>query len=131
MSQNNVQDDLPIGPLEKNEMNTTTPQPENSDQPDPRDGSGRSASYAAFIAHDWCGWNNQHGRFTAMPNGETLVSQGWMNQSQWDRAQLEWFRRFDGHVTVHECPGVYSDTAPVMGTVADIRQRLEGRLSVA
>jgi hypothetical protein len=90
--------------------------------------SGSSALLCDFIAHDWCGWNEQQGRFTAMPNGETLVCQPWMGQNDWDKAQLEWFKRFSGSVVVHRCgDGPYRETGNIMGTVAGIAARLRAR----
>lgn len=83
-----------------------------------------------FIAHDWAGWHERLGRFTHMPSGETLLCRGYWGQEEWDRAQLEWFRQYDGAVTVHECPGAYNPGGKLMGTVAEICDRLEKRLSV-
>jgi hypothetical protein len=82
-----------------------------------------------FIAHDWCGWNEQFGRFTHIPSGETLVCRPGMTQSQWDKAQLEWMRRFPG-LTVHSCPDRYSTDGPSMGTTEEIIARLETRLKI-
>jgi hypothetical protein len=81
-----------------------------------------------FIAHDWCGWNNRFGRFTACPLGQTLVCQEWMGQEDWDYAQLMFLRRFPG-LPVHSCPGVYTTAGTrLMGTTDEICRRLESRL---
>lgn len=85
---------------------------------------------AAFIAHDWCGWNERFGRFTHMPSGDTLVCQGWMGQLDWDKAQAEWFQKFPGELMVHRCPnGAYRETGDTMGTVSEITARLEQRVA--
>lgn len=84
-----------------------------------------------FIAFDWCGWNESRGRFTYCGNGEmdTLVQQGWMGQQAWDKAQLEWFKKYPG-LTVHRCPtGPYRETGDTMGTTDEIVARLEARLA--
>lgn len=83
-----------------------------------------------FIAHDWCGWDNRYGRFTAMPSGDTLTCQAWMRQADWDKAQLEWFSRYDGGLVVHRCQsGPYSETGDTIGTVAEIVERLQRRVT--
>jgi hypothetical protein len=83
-----------------------------------------------FIAFDWCGWNERYGRFTALPSGDTIICQGWMGQHDWDKAQLEWFKRFDGAVVVHRNTGAgpYRETGDLMGTVAEIVERLVTRV---
>lgn len=83
-----------------------------------------------FIAFDWCGWNENYGRFTLVDaTCETLVQQAYMNQRQWDQSQLEFFRRFPG-LTVYRCPGSYfPDPKNVMGTTEEIVKRLEARLN--
>lgn len=81
-----------------------------------------------FIAFDWCGAFEDYGRFTHMPSGETLVQQGWMKQEDWDKAQLEWFRKFPG-LTVCRClSGPYHLNDNTMGTTEEICSRLEKRL---
>lgn len=82
---------------------------------------------AEFIAHDWCGWNEQHGRYTHLPSGKTLVCQGWMGQRQWDQAQLEYLEGFPG-LNVHDCPGPYTTDGKLMGTTDEICERLRQRL---
>lgn len=82
----------------------------------------------AYIVFDWCGWNDRYGRFTALPTGTTLTCQAWMGQEDWDKAQLEWFRQFDGTLVVHRCErGPYRQTGDSMGTVAEIIERLQRR----
>jgi len=88
-------------------------------------------SLAEFIAHDWCGWNDNNGRFTHMPSGVTLLCQLYWTQKQWDRAQLDWFRKYAENLTVHECPGAYNMEGKLLGTVAEICGRLELRLAPA
>lgn len=78
-----------------------------------------------FIAYDRAGWNRGSDRFTHMPSGKTLLRQRYMNQDEWNKAQLEWFRQFDGSLTVHDCPEAYSTDGRLMGTVAEICKRLE------
>jgi hypothetical protein len=52
-----------------------------------------------------------------------------MRQADWDKAQLEWFSRYDGGLVVHRCQsGPYSETGDTMGTVAEIVERLRLRL---
>lgn len=83
----------------------------------------------SFIAHDWCGWDERHRRFTACPGGQTLVCQPWMRQADWDKAQLEWFEQFSAEIIVHRCPsGPYRETGDTMGTVAEIIVRLKKQL---
>ena len=78
-----------------------------------------------FVAFDWCGWNDQYGRFTAMPDGATLTCKAWMGQADWDAAQLDWFQQFSPDIVVHRCEtGPYRDT---MGTVGEIVKRLKSR----
>lgn len=84
-------------------------------------------SEAHFIAHDWCGWNSRFGRYTHMPSGDTLVCEGWMGQADWDKAQLEWMKKYPG-LNVHKCPGAYSTDGLLMGSTDEICQRLEARL---
>jgi hypothetical protein len=85
-----------------------------------------------FICHDWAGWNEQYGRYTHMPSGATLRCEGWMKQHDWDAAQLEWLKKYDGSLVVHKCPrGPYRETGDTMGTVAEITERLSRRLSPA
>lgn len=74
-----------------------------------------------FIAHDWCGWNENHGRFTHVPSDDTLVCQPWMKQHDWDKAQLEWFQKYPDTLTVHECPSTY--TAEGTATMGTVRNR--------
>lgn len=89
-----------------------------------------SSRQAAFIVHDWCGWNWRYGRFTAMPNGETLVCNEWMNQMEWDSAQLQWLEQFDESLVVHKCPtGPYRETGNTIGTVGEIKERLRSRIA--
>ena len=88
-----------------------------------------SVNRTSFIAFDWCGFNSCYGRFTAMPGGETLLQQAWMNQTQWDDAQLKWFAQFNGNITVHRClSGPYHETGDTLGTVNEIIDRLTKRL---
>lgn len=82
-----------------------------------------------FIAHDWAGWNENHGRFTHVPSGGTLLCRRYWGQEEWDKAQLDWLRQYDGTLTVHDCPGAYNTDGKLMGTVAEICERLEKRLS--
>lgn len=82
-----------------------------------------------FIAHDWCGWKQQYGRFTHMPSGDSLICQAWMGQSDWNMAQLGWFLKYPG-LTVYNCVGAYTTDAPSMGTVNEIIIRLETRIGV-
>lgn len=78
-----------------------------------------------FIAHDFCGWNSQYGRYTAVPGGATLRCQDWMMQRDWDKAQYEWLSKFDGALVVHRCgDGPYTETGNTLGTVDEIRARL-------
>ncbi len=59
---------------------------------------------------------------------DTLVCQGWMGQRDWDKAQLEYFRKYPGLV-VYKCPtGPYRRTEETFGTTEEICQRLEARL---
>jgi hypothetical protein len=82
-----------------------------------------------FIAFDWCGWNEQQGRFTHMPSGKTLVCQQWMRQRDWDDAQMKWFQELSPELVVHKClTGAYRETGETMGTVREIVARLEARL---
>lgn len=82
-----------------------------------------------FIVHDWCGFNENYGRFTAIPSGKTLVCQGWMMQSDWDKAQFDWFSELDPSLVVHKCPrGPYRETGDTMGTVGEILARLRCRV---
>ena len=86
-----------------------------------------------FIAFDWCGWNEQYGRFTfcdfdSHDSGDTLVCRPGMDQRAWDQAQLEWFRKYPG-LTVYRCPESYHPNNDVMGTTEEIIQRLESRLA--
>lgn len=81
-----------------------------------------------FIAFDWCGFHENLGRYTLVPGGDTLVCQPWMGQADWDKAQLEWFRKQDGTLVVHKClRGPYRETGETMGTVAEIVERLSQR----
>ena len=83
-----------------------------------------------FVAFDYCGWQDRYGRFTVVPDGETLVQGAWMRQEDWDKAQLEWFSKLDGDLVVHRCErGPYRETGDIMGTVEEIKQRLKGRLN--
>jgi len=82
-----------------------------------------------FIAHDWCGLNEQYGRFTHMPSGDTLLCGGWMGQLDWDKAQLEWLQKYDPALVVHKCPdGPYRETGNTMGNVGEIVGRLRSRV---
>lgn len=83
-----------------------------------------------FIAFDWCGWMDNYGRFTHMPSGDTIVQQGWMGQRDWDKAQLEYFKKYPG-LEVHRNlqPGPYQKTGNLMGTTDEICARLEKRLA--
>lgn len=81
-----------------------------------------------FIAHDWCGYNDQYGRYTHVPNGTTLVCQAWMGQKDWDQAQLEFLQQFP-NLNVHDCPtGPYSTNGRLMGSTNEICARLKERL---
>lgn len=83
----------------------------------------------AFIAHDWCGWNENYGRYTHVPSGDTLVCKAYMNQMQWDQAQHDWLNKYPD-LTVHSCPtGPYSQEGKSMGTTTEICARLQSRLS--
>ncbi len=83
-----------------------------------------------FIAFDWCGFNENLGRFTHMPSGDTLVQQGF-DQRKWDQRQLEFFKKYPG-LTVYnnERPGPYRPEGKVMGTTEEICARLERRLAI-
>lgn len=85
-----------------------------------------------FIAFDWCGWDEQHGRFTHVPTGETIVCRSGYDQSKWDAVQLAYFEKFDPTVPVHECPSRYTTegTRP-MGLTGEICERLRERLGLA
>jgi hypothetical protein len=51
-----------------------------------------------------------------------------MGQRDWDKAQLEYFRKYPGLV-VYKCPtGPYRRTEETFGTTEEICQRLEARL---
>lgn len=63
--------------------------------------------FEPFIAHDWCGFNEQYGRYTALPSGRTLVCRPGMDQAAWDKAQLAYLSEFPNQ-PVHECPGPYT-----------------------
>lgn len=81
-----------------------------------------------FIAFDWCGWNDWYGRFTHLPTGDTIIQRPGMDQRQWDRAQLEWFRKYP-RLVVHRCPdGPYRQTRDTFGTTEEIITKLETRL---
>lgn len=84
-----------------------------------------------FIAFDWCGRNGNYGRFTyvdrASGTSDTLVQRTAMGQYDWDKAQLEWFRKYPG-LTVYRCPGAYHPNDNVMGTVDEIIERLAVRV---
>ena len=86
---------------------------------------------AEFIAHDWAGWDENQGRFTHVPTGNTLLFQRYWNQAEWDAAQLEWFKKYDGSLTVHDCPGAYNTEGRLMGIVSEICGRLERRLGLS
>ena len=113
-------------------MNATMT-PDNQDAPPKPESEATLAApscYATFIAHDWCGWNERFGRFTAVPNGETLVCREWMGQLEWDAAQLKWLEQFDDSLVVHKCPnGPYRETGNTMGTVGEIKARLRSRVA--
>lgn len=82
-----------------------------------------------FIAFDWCGWDDRYGRFTHCPSGNTLAQQAWMDQADWDKAQLEWFRQYDG-LTIYKCYEQYvADEGSVMRTVRNAIELLQGRFS--
>jgi hypothetical protein len=83
-----------------------------------------------FIAHDWCGWNNNYGRYTHIPSGDTLVCKASMNQQQWDKIQLAFLSSYSG-ISVYECSGFYSTDNPSMGTVEEICERLRAKLKEA
>ena len=90
--------------------------------------SEQASKETKFIAFDWCGFDGRYGRFTAMPSGKTLTCQQWMDQRDWDAAQLTWFQEFDGSLVVHRCPdGPYRETDNQMGTVGEIIERLKSR----
>lgn len=80
-----------------------------------------------FIAHDYCGWNDRYGRFTHLPGCHTLVCQPWMDQRDWDEAQLKFLEAYPG-LTVHECPDAYSTDGKPMGTTDEICERLRARM---
>lgn len=83
---------------------------------------------STFIAHDYCGWNEQYGRYTVIPEGDTLVCRPDMVQREWDRAQLDFLSRFPGR-TVHKCyEGPYRPTGNTLGTTEEICERLRKRL---
>lgn len=82
-----------------------------------------------FIAHDWCGWNQQYGRFTHMHTGDTLICKASWGQSEWDQAQLEYFSKYPG-INVYDCPGEYNRNGRLMGSTNEICERLEKRLFV-
>lgn len=86
-----------------------------------------STTQVAFIAHDWCGWNDQYGRYTHLPSGDTLVCRPGMGQDDWDRAQLQYFRKYPG-LNVYDCPGAYTTDGRLMGSTDEICARLEDRL---
>lgn len=82
-----------------------------------------------FIAFDYCGWNEQQGRFTRVSDGKTLVCQRWMGQMEWDSAQLEWFKQMAPELVVHKClEGPYRQTDDIFGSVKGIIDKLERRL---
>ncbi len=87
-----------------------------------------------FVAHDFCGWAENYGRFTVVSqstdtNGNTLVCRSGMNQAQWDRAQLNWFSQLDQTLVVYKClRGPYAPNDSPMGTVKEICDRLKLRL---
>lgn len=81
-----------------------------------------------FICHDWAGWNEQMGRFTHLPSGDTLLCQRWMGQLEWEQAQAEWFKRYNPAILVHKCrSGAYRKTGDTMGSVGEIIQSLPER----
>lgn len=82
----------------------------------------------AFIAFDWCGWNDRYGRFTHVPSGDTIVCQGWMGQEDWDAKQLEFFQKYPG-LTVYKCLTNYRNKGDSMGTTEEICTRLAKRLN--
>lgn len=84
-----------------------------------------------FIAFDWCGFNENLGRFTHMPSGDTLVQQPWMGQADWDNAQLRWFMKYSG-LTVYDNarPGPYRPEGKIMGTTFEICERIQKRLAI-
>lgn len=88
-----------------------------------------------FVAHDYCGWNEQYGRYTSCPGdsgreAETLVCRPGMDQTQWDRAQLDFLSKYPADWPVHSCPGAYTtEGTRLMGTVGEICERLRKRLS--
>ncbi len=54
----------------------------------------RYAAIQQVIIHDWCGWDEQYGRYTHSPSGDTLVCQAWMRQRDWDKAQLSFLQKY-------------------------------------
>ena len=87
-----------------------------------------------FVAHDFCGWNEQHGRYTVCPGEsgrepETLVCRPHMDQTDWDVAQLKFLEKLPADWPVHSCPTVYTtEGTRSMGTCGEICERLRKRL---
>lgn len=83
-----------------------------------------------FIAHDSAEWNDRYGRYTHVPSGDTLICQAWMNQLEWDKAQLVWLSKYAGSLVVHKqlYVGPYHETGDTHGTVAEIVERLKARI---
>ena len=80
-----------------------------------------------FIAHDFCGWDEQYGRYTHMPSGETLICKQHMGQLQWDKAQLEFLLKYPG-MNVYSCPNRYwQNPNTLMGSTEEICERLKAR----
>lgn len=77
-----------------------------------------------FIAHDWCGTFE---RYTHMPSGKTLVCEAWMNQQDWDIAQMDFFLEYPG-LDVHECPGVYDTKGRLLGSTDSLYEKLKTKL---
>jgi len=84
-----------------------------------------------FIAYDRAGWGENTGldRLTHMPSGNTLLCHRAWGKRERDQARLDWYRNYDGWLTVHCCPEAYSTAGLLLGTVAAICERIERRLN--
>jgi hypothetical protein len=84
-----------------------------------------------FIAHDWAGMFERLGRYTHVPTGETLLCHAYYDQDAWDRAQLEFFKRFPGLVVYDNArSGPYRPEGRVLGVTDEICVKLAQRLAV-
>lgn len=81
-----------------------------------------------FIAFDHCGFNNQYGRYTHIPGGETLVCLSGWGQKEWDKAQLVFFSKYPG-LTIYHCPGIYRANNQPLGNTDELCAKLKLRLA--